>query len=70
MKGQISSVKGSLLPQFSKYRNFNLNFWRCRNRIFDFDIAALDLVFFEWSYSFPMPESGFPYTCHPFDLEI
>ena len=68
MKGQISSVKGSLLPQFSKYALI-LNLSRCRNRIFDFDIAALDLVFFEWS-SFPMPESGFPYTCHPFDLEI
>ena len=34
-------------------RDFILNFSRCRNRIFDFDIAALDFVFFEWSYSFP-----------------
>ena len=89
MKGQISSVKSSLLPQFCKYallpatkgsrtfaksccsmtqserekidtRNFNLNFSRCRNRIFDFDIAALDLVFFEWSYSFPHARIRFP----------
>ena len=67
MKGQISSVKGSLLPQFSKYalENFNLNFSRCRNRIFDFDIAALDLVFFEWSYSFPYARIRFPLYLTP-----
>ena len=67
MKGQISSVKGSLLPQFSKYalQIFFLNFSRCRNRIFDFDIAALDLVFFEWSYSFPYARIRFPLYLPP-----
>ena len=66
MKGQISSVKGSLLPQFSKYAlNFIPNFSRCRNRIFDFDIAALDLVFFEWSYSFPYARIRFPLYLPP-----
>ena len=61
MKGQISSVKGSLLPQLSKYalEIFHLNFSRCRNRIFGFDIAALDLVFFEWSYCFPYAQIRF-----------
>ena len=70
MKGQISSVKGSLLPQFFPIctRNSNLNFSRCRNRIFEFDIAALDLVFFEWSYSFPYAQIRFPLYLPPIRL--
>ena len=31
-------------------RNLNPNFSGCRNRIFDFDIPALDLTSFEWTY--------------------
>ena len=55
MKGQISSVKGSLLPQFSYYTlakliRFFLDF---QNRIFEFDIAALDMTNLEWSDIFP-----------------
>ena len=67
MKGQISSVKGSLLPQFSKHPLEILFciFSRCRDRIFDFDIAALDLVFFEWSYSFPYVRTRFPLYLPP-----
>ena len=52
MKGQISSVKGSLLPQFSYYtlaKLINLIFSDFQNRIFDFDIAALDMTNLEWS---------------------
>ena len=33
-------------------RNLNPNFSGCRNRIFDFDIPALDLTSFEWTYVF------------------
>ena len=67
MKGQISSVKGSLLPQFSKYalQIFILNFSRCRNQFSDFDIAAPDLVFFERSYSFPYARIRFPLYLPP-----
>ena len=46
-------------------RNFNQNFSRCRNRIFDFDIAALDLDFFEWSYSFSYARIRFPLYLPP-----
>ena len=34
-------------------RNLNPNFSGCRNRIFDFDIPALDLTSFEWTYVLP-----------------
>ena len=54
MKGQISSVTGSLLPQFSYYTLAKLiRFSDIQNRIFDFEIAALDVRNFEWSYIFP-----------------
>ena len=55
MKGQISSVKGSLLPQFSYYTLAKLIqfFQTFQNRIFDFDIAALDMMNLEWSDIFP-----------------
>ena len=34
-------------------RKINLIFSDIQNRIFDFDVAALDMVIFEWSYIFP-----------------
>ena len=34
-------------------RNLNPNFSGCRNRIFDFDIPALGLTSFEWTYVLP-----------------
>ena len=42
-------------------RNFNPNFSRCRNRIFDFDIPALDLTSFEWTYVLPYTRINFPF---------
>ena len=41
------------------------HFQRCRNRIFDFDIAALDLDFVDWSYSFPYARIRFPLYLPP-----
>ena len=39
---------------FTSYtRNLNPNFSGCRNRIFDFNIPALDLTSFEWTYVLP-----------------
>ena len=39
---------------FTSYtRNLNPNFSGCRNRIFNFDIPALDLTSFEWTYVLP-----------------
>ena len=39
---------------FTSYtRNLNPNFSGCRNRIFDFDIPALDLTSFKWTYVLP-----------------
>ena len=52
MKGQISSVKGSLLPQFSYYtlaKLIHLIFSDFQNRIFDFNIATLDMMNLDWS---------------------
>ena len=54
MNGQISSVMGSWLPQFSYYTLAKHPiFSDIQNRIFDFDIAALDMMNLEWSYIFP-----------------
>ena len=64
MKGQISSVKGSLLPQFSYYTLAKLIriFSDLQNRIFDFDIAALDMTNLEWSYIFPRSRINLPFV--------
>ena len=64
MKGQISSVKGSLLPQFSYYTLGNMNpiFSDFQNRIFDFDIAALDMMNLEWPNIFPRSRINLPFV--------
>ena len=41
-----------------------------QNRIFDFDIAALDMTNLEWSDIFPRNESAFLLLCPSFVLEI
>ena len=43
-------------------RNLNPNFSGCRNRIFDFDIPALDLTSFEWTYVLPYARINFPFV--------
>ena len=55
MKGQISSEKGSLLPQFSCYALAKINpiFSDIQNRIFYFEVAALDMMYLQWSYMPP-----------------
>ena len=72
MKGQISSVKGSLLPQFSYYtlaklirffQTFKIGFSTC-------DIAALDMMNPQWHAFFPDHESTFLLLCPSFCLEI
>ena len=64
MKGQISSVKGSLLPQFSYYTLAKIIpiFPDFQNRNFDFDIAALDMMNLEWSYIFPQSRINIPFV--------
>ena len=42
-------------------RTLNPNFSGCRNRIFDFDILALDLTSFEWTYVLPYARINFPF---------
>ena len=59
MKGQISSVKGSLLPHFSYYTLARSDF---QNRIFDFDIAALNMTSLEWSDIFPRSRISLPFV--------
>ena len=69
MKGQISSVKGSLLPHFSYYTLAKLIrfFQTFRIGFFDFDIAALDMTNLEWSYIFPRSRINLPFVM-PFVL--
>ena len=64
MKGQISSVKGSLLPQFSCYTLAKISpiFSDFQNRIFDFDVAALDMMNFEWPDIFPRSRINLPFV--------
>ena len=48
---------------FTSYtRNLNPSFSGCRNRIFDFDIPALDLTSFEWTYVLPYARINFPFV--------
>ena len=48
---------------FTSYtRNLNPNFSGCRNRIFDFDIPALDLTSLEWTYVLPYARINFPFV--------
>ena len=64
MKGQISSVNGSLLPQFPCYTLAKLI--RCfsdiQNRILDFEVAALDMVNLEWFYICPQSRINLPFA--------
>ena len=55
MKGQFSSVKSSLLSaNFMLYtRKINLIFSDAQNQIFHSEVAALNMMHFEWSYIFP-----------------
>ena len=55
MKGQISSEKGSLLAQFSCYTLAKLiRFFQTFITGFSlFEVAALDMMYYEWSYIFP-----------------
>ena len=47
---------------FTSYtRNLNPNFSACRNRTFDFNIPALDLTSFEWTYVLPYARINFPF---------
>ena len=64
MKGQNSSVKGSLLPQFSCYTLANIlpTFSNIQNWIFDFEVAAVDMMNFEWSYIFPRSRINLPFV--------
>ena len=56
---------------FTSYtRNLNPNFSGCRNRIFDFDIPALELTSFEWTYVLSYARINFLLSCPPFDSEI
>ena len=55
---------------FTSYtRNLNPNFSGCRNRIFDFDIPALDLTSFEWTYVLPYARINFPFLLPPICLK-
>ena len=49
-------------------RNLNPNFSGCRNRILNFDIPALDLTSFEWTYVLPYARINFPFILPPICL--
>ena len=69
MKGQISSMKGFVASAtFILYsRKINPIFSDFQNRIFDFDIAALDMTNLEWSDIFPRSRINLPFVI-PFVL--
>ena len=43
-------------------RKINSIFSDIQNRIFDFKIAALDMMNFEWSYIFPRSRANLPFV--------
>ena len=51
-------------------RKINPIFSDIQNRIFDFEIAALDVMNFEWSYIFPRLRINLPFVVSFIFLEI
>ena len=43
-------------------RKINLIFSDIQNRIFDFEVAAMDMMNFEWSYIFPRSRIDLPFV--------
>ena len=43
-------------------RKINAIFSDIQNRIFDFEVAALDMMHFEWSYIFPRSRINLPFV--------
>ena len=43
-------------------RKIHLIFSDIQNRIFEFEVAALDMMFFEWSYIFPRSRINLPFV--------
>ena len=43
-------------------RKVNLSFSDIQNRIFDFEVAALDMMNLEWSYIFPRSRINLPFV--------
>ena len=43
-------------------RKINPIFSDIQNRIFDFEVAALDMMHFEWSYIFPRSRINLPFV--------
>ena len=43
-------------------RKINPIFSDFQNRIFDFEVAALDMMHFEWSYIFPRSQINHPFV--------
>ena len=43
-------------------RKINLIFSDIQNRIFDFEVTALDMMHFEWSYIFPRSRINLPFV--------
>ena len=43
-------------------RKINPIFSDIQNQIFDFDVAALDMMNFEWSYMFPQSRINLPFV--------
>ena len=43
-------------------RKINPIFSDTQNRIFDFEVAALDMMNFEWSYIFPRSQINLPFV--------
>ena len=64
MHGEISSEKGSLLPQFSYYTFAKLiRFCHTFSMGFSiFEVTALDMMNFEWSYIFPRSRTNLPFV--------
>ena len=72
MKGQISSEKGSLLPQFSCYTLAkSIRFFSdILNRIPDSEAAALDMMNFKRSYIFERSRINLSFVVPFIFLEI
>ena len=71
MKGQISSVKGSLLPHFSCYTLAKLIrfFQTFRIGFSTFEVAAMDMMNFESSYTFTQSQINLPFDVSLIFLE-
>ena len=62
IRDEDSKVFSNCIDASAIFTFYTRNLSGCRNGIFDFDIPALDLTSFEWTYVLPYARINFPFV--------